>query len=79
MYTLEMLKALAPFIGSLCVDNFLHKQGDLCNFRRPPDYVVKYDKPNPEHACYRDGIFYPRCKDLENPEVWHYHNLLKNR
>ena len=79
MYTLEMLKALAPFIGSLCVDNFLHKQGDLCNFRQPPDYVVKYDKANPEAACYRDGIFYPRCKDLENPEVWHYHNLLKNR
>ena len=69
MYTLEMLKALAPFVGALCVDNFLYKQGDLCNFRQPPDYVVKYDKPNPEHACYRDGIFYPRCKDLENPEV----------
>ena len=79
MYTLEMLKALAPFAGALCVDNFLHMQGDLCNFRQPPDYVVKYDKPNPEAACYRDGIFYPRCKDLENPEVWHYHNLLKNR
>jgi len=79
MYTLEMLKALAPFVGALCFDNFITKQGELCNIRQPPNYVVKYDKANPEAACYRDGIFYPRCKDLENPEVWHYHQLLKNR
>ena len=39
-----MLQAIAPFIGGLCVDNYLHMQGDLCNFRQPPDYVVKYDK-----------------------------------
>jgi len=79
MYTLYMLKGLAPFIGGLCLENFMSKQGDLCNFRQPPDYVVKYDKPNPEAACYRDGIFYPRCKDLENPEVLRYHNLLLNK
>ena len=79
MYTLYMLEGLAPFIVGLCVDNFMKMQGDLCNFRQPPDYVLKYDKQDPKDACYKDGIYYPRCKDLENPEVWHYHNLLKNR
>jgi hypothetical protein len=78
MYTLYMLQGLAPFVGGLCLENFITRQGELCNVRDYPPNVVKYDKPNPEHACYRDGIFYPRCKDLENPEVWHYHNLLKN-
>ncbi len=78
MYTLYMLKGLAPFVAGLCVDNYLHMQGELCNFRQPPDYVVKYDKQDPKNACYKDGIYYPRCKDLENPEVWHYHQLFKN-
>ena len=76
MYTLEMLKALAPFAGALCFENFVYRQGDFCNFRDYRPAVVRYDKPNPEAACYRDGIFYPRCKDLENPEVLRYHNLL---
>ena len=76
MYTLYMLKGLAPFVGGLCLDNFMRKQGDICNFRQPPDHVVKYDPRSPENACYHDGIFYPRCKDLENPEVLRYHNLL---
>ena len=58
--------------------NFIEMQGDLCNFRQSQSSVMQYAKQNPEDACYRDGIFYPRCKDLENPEVWHYHNLLKN-
>lgn len=71
------LSYLLPFIGQLCFANFVSKQGELCNFRQPPDVVVKYDRQNPEDACYRDGIFYPRCKDLENPEVLRYHNLLK--
>jgi hypothetical protein len=75
---LFQLKAIAPLVGGLCLDNFVTVQGDLCNFRDPPMKVMKYEKQNPEDACYRDGIFYPRCKDLENPEVWHYHNLLKN-
>ena len=76
MYTLYMLQGLAPFAGTLCFENFIHRQGDFCNFRDYPPAVVKYNKPNPEDACYRDGIFYPRCKDLENPEVLYYHNLL---
>ena len=76
---LWQLKAIAPVIGGLCFSNFMEKQGDLCNFRQPPDYVVKYNKQNPESACYRDGIFYPRCKDLENPEILRYHNLLYGR
>jgi len=78
MYTLYMLQGLAPFIGGLCLDNYLHRQGDFCNIRQPPDIVVKYDKQDPKDACYKDGIYYPRCKDLENPEVWHYHQLFKN-
>ena len=75
MYTLQLL---APFVASLCLDNFISKRGELCNFRQPQASVLRYEKQNPEDACYRDGIFYPRCKDLENPEVLHYHNLLKN-
>jgi len=75
MYTLQFL---APFVAGICIENFITRQGELCNIRDYPADVVKYDKPNPEDACYKDGIFYPRCKDLENPEVWHYHNLLKN-
>jgi len=73
MYTLQFL---APFVAGICVENFITRQGELCNIRDYPPNVVKYDKPNPEDACYKDGIFYPRCKDLENPEVLKYHNLL---
>jgi hypothetical protein len=75
---LWQLKAVAPLVGGLCFSNFMEKQGELCNFRQPRASVLQYAKPNPEAACYRDGIFYPRCKDLENPEVLYYHNLLKN-
>jgi hypothetical protein len=74
---LWQLKAVAPILGGLCFSNFMEKQGDLCNFRQPPDHVVKYAKSDPEHACYRDGIFYPRCADYDNPEVRYYHDLLK--
>jgi hypothetical protein len=73
MYTLQLL---APFVAGLCFDNFMRAQGEWCNFREPPDLVLKYDKQNPEDACYKDGIYYPRCKDLENPEILRYHNLL---
>jgi len=76
MYTLEMLKFLAPFAGALCMENFVYRQGELCNIRDYPPNVVKYDKQDPKDACYKDGIFYPRCNDLDNPEVLHYHNLL---
>lgn len=70
-----MLQGMAPFVGALCLENFLYRQGELCNFRDYKAPIVKYDKPNPEAACYKDGIFYPRCKDLENPEVLSYHNM----
>jgi len=65
-----------PLIGQLCFANFVSKQGELCNFRQPPDVVLKFDVIKPEEGCTKDGIFYPRCKDLENPEVLAYHNLL---
>jgi hypothetical protein len=76
---LWQLKAVAPIVGGLCFSNFMEKQGDLCNFRQAPMPVVKYANQNPEHSCYRDGIFYPRCADYDNPEVQHYHNLLKGK
>ena len=76
MYTLYMLQGLAPFVGGLCLDNYIHRQGELCNIRDYPANVVKYDRPDPKNGCYKEGIFYPRCKDLENPEILSYHNLL---
>jgi len=69
------LPYLLPLVGQLCFANFVSKQGELCNFRQPPDVVIKYDTIKPEEGCTRDGVFYPRCKDLENPEVLAYHNL----
>lgn len=75
-YPFEMLKAIAPFATALCMENFVHRQGEFCNIRDYQIPVVKYDKQDSKDACYKDGIFYPRCKDLENPEVLHYHNLL---
>ena len=75
---MNALQVLIPFVTSLCLDNFIRGQGEFCNIRQPPDIVLKYDKQDSKDACYRDGIFYPHCKDLENPKVWHYHNLLKN-
>jgi hypothetical protein len=70
-----------PFVtvlAGLCFNNFVTKQGELCNFKQLPDLVLKYDKQDPKEACYKDGIYYPRCKDLENPEVLRYHNLLNS-
>jgi hypothetical protein len=78
MYTLYMLQGLVPFVGSLCLDNYLRRHGEFCNIRDYPAAVIKYDKQDPKDGCYRDGIFYPRCKDLDNPEVVYYHNLFKN-
>jgi len=74
MYT---LKFLAPILGGLCFDNFVTQQGTLCNVRQDPPSMVKYYEP--EKSCYVEGVFYPRCKDYDNPEVKHYHNLLRNR
>ena len=73
MYTLHFL---APFVAGLCFDNFITKQGEFCNIRQESPSVVQYQYPKLEDACYKDGIFYPRCKDLENPQVLYYHNLL---
>ena len=69
------LPYLLPLVGQLCFANFVSKQGELCNFRQPPDIVLKYDVIKPEEGCTKDCVFYPRCKDLENPEVLAYHNL----
>ena len=79
MYLFYLMPGLAPFVGGMCLDNYIHRQGELCNFRDYPAPVVKYDISKPGEGCYRDGIFYPRCKDLDNLEVLYYHNLLKDR
>ena len=78
MYTLNLLYALAPLVAGLCFDNFMHMQGEICNVRQPLQVVIQYDRQDPKDACFKDGIFYPRCKDLDNPEVWRYHQLFKN-
>lgn len=74
MYTLFFLKGVAPFIGSLCLQSFISRNGELCNTRNYSENVIQYGKTNPEDACYRDGIFYPRCKDSE---ILSHHNLPK--
>jgi len=76
MYT---IKFLAPILGGLCFSNFMEKQGEVCNIRQTPPSTVRYAKQDPEHACYREGIFYPRCADYDDPEVRRYHNLLKSQ
>jgi len=77
MYTLSFF---GPVILSACVSGIVNSViGDgnslVCNIERSKPQVVKYSYDT-EKSCYKDGIFYPRCKDLENPEVLHYHNLL---
>ena len=48
----------------------------ICERNYDPPKVV-YQQPKSEDGCTKDGIFYPRCKDLDNPEVLYYHNLFK--
>ena len=48
----------------------------ICERDIPPSRLV-YNEPG--KSCYVDGVFYPRCSDFDNPEVKHYHNLLKNK
>lgn len=69
---MNTLQFLAPLFVGMCVNNFMEKQGDLCNVRQSNPNVVKYYQPG--KSCYRDGVFYPRCEDLENKEVQYYHN-----
>lgn len=58
MYT---IKLLAPFVVSLCMDNFLEKQGTMCNVRQTPSSVVKYYEPG--KSCYVNGTFYRKCEE----------------
>lgn len=79
MYTLSFL---GPLLLGACSDGIMNsvlgnRDGLLCNLDNSQPQVIQYSY-NTEKSCYKDGIFYPRCKDLENPKVWHYHNLLKN-
>lgn len=72
MYT---LKLLAPFLLQVCFNEFVSGQGDYCVIDNSKPNVIEYAKQDPKDGCHLDGIFYPRCKDLENPEVLRYHNL----
>ena len=58
MYT---LKLLAPFAASLCMGNFVEKQGELCNVRQTSPPVVKYYEPG--KSCYVNGVFYRKCEE----------------
>ena len=58
MYT---LKLLAPLAASLCMGNFVEKQGELCNVRQTPPPVVKYYETG--KSCYVNGVFYRKCEE----------------
>jgi len=58
MYTIQLL---APFIASLCFENFTEMQGTLCNVRQTPTPVVKYYEPG--KSCYVNGTFYTKCEE----------------
>lgn len=58
MYT---IKFLAPILFGVCANNFLEGQGTYCNTRQSSPHVIKYYEP--EKSCYRNGVFYTRCKD----------------
>lgn len=76
MYTLSFL---GPLFLSVCLDGLISMgNGFVCNIDMSKPEVVKYPQQK-EESCYRDEIFYPRCKDLENPEVLYYHNLFKSK
>lgn len=76
MYTLTFL---APILVNACISGILSRgRGLVCNIETSREQVLQYERPKPEESCYRDGIFYPRCKDLENPQVLYYHNLFKS-
>ena len=58
---MNTLQFLAPILGGLCINNFMEKQGDFCNFRQEPPSVVKYYEPG--KSCYKNGIFYEKCEN----------------
>jgi len=58
MYT---VKLLAPFVASLCMGNFVEKQGELCNVRQTSTPVVKYYESG--KSCYVNGTFYRKCEE----------------
>lgn len=58
MYT---LKLLAPLAASLCMGNFVEKQGELCNVRQTPPSVVKYYESG--KSCYVNGVFYRKFEE----------------
>ena len=76
---MNSISFLGPMILSACVSSIVNDgNGLFCNFNQPKLQVTKYSYDT-EKSCYKDGIFYSRCKDLENPEVLYYHNLLKSQ
>jgi hypothetical protein len=70
---------IAQVIIGLCVDNFLTMQGEICNFRQPPNVVLKYEKQDLKDSCYKDDVYYPNCEDLKNQQVLYYHNLFNKK
>lgn len=58
MYT---LKLLSPLLFTLCFENFVENQGELCNVRKDPVSVVKYYEPG--KSCYVNGVFYRKCEE----------------
>jgi hypothetical protein len=61
----------AAWILTACI-----KGSIICVRDIPSTKRVYYE---PEKSCYIEGVFYPRCKDFDDPEVKYYHNLLKGK
>jgi len=64
-------------LTSFCINDALYFKL-ICGIDRTLPAVIQYKVSNPKDACYKDGIYYPQWKDLEEPLVWHYQKLLSN-
>ena len=61
---MNTIQLLAPFIVGVCLNNFIDKQGEICNVRQTNPNVVKYYEPG--KSCYVNGTFYTKCEDRLN-------------
>ena len=59
MYT---IKILAPFLLSVCSEEFLTGNGDYCVINKSQIPTVKYYEPG--KSCYVEGVFYSSCPKL---------------
>ena len=58
------VEVLSPIFIGLCLNNFVGKQGTVCNVRQTSPSVIKYYEPG--KSCYVNGTFYSKCEDRLN-------------